>query len=57
MYKYIIERAGDFNWMAVFALITFFFIFTLGAVLAVRSDKKRLDYMAQLPLEDEANHD
>lgn len=56
MYKYIIETAGDFNWMAVFALITFFFIFSLGAVLAIRSDKKRIDYMARMPLEDDIDN-
>ena len=52
MYKYILEGAGNINWMAIFALCTFFFLFITSAILVFRRDKKFLDYMSNLPLED-----
>jgi len=45
MAKYILEGAGSINWMAIFALITFVFVFTLSIV-----DLERLE---NLPLEDD----
>ncbi len=52
MYKYILESAGNINWMALFALITFFFIFTLSAYLIFKKDKKQLKHLEELPLTD-----
>ncbi len=53
MYKYILESAGNINWMAVFSLITFFFIFSLSIYLAFKKDKETLNHVASLPLSDD----
>jgi hypothetical protein len=53
MYKYILERAGEINWMALFALCTFFFIFSLSAYLAFKKDKGELRRVSDLPLLDD----
>jgi len=53
MYKYILETAGNINWMAVFALMTFFFIFSMSVYLAYVKDKKSLQNIANLPLADD----
>lgn len=50
MYKYILESAGNIDWMAVFALLTFFIIFSLSAYLAFKKDKVELDRISALPL-------
>ena len=52
MYKYILEGAGNINWMAILALSTFFFLFVTSAILVFRRDKNFLDHMSNLPLED-----
>ncbi len=52
MYKHILEGAGDINWMAIFALVTFVLIFVIATVTILRSDKAFIDRMANLPLED-----
>ena len=53
MYKYILETAGNINWMALFALCTFFFVFSMSVYLAFVKDKKSLDEVASLPLADD----
>ncbi|MCZ2102307.1 MAG: hypothetical protein LC107_12325 [Chitinophagales bacterium] len=53
MAKYILEGAGSINWMAIFALVTFFFVFTMSVVLVFRKNKKDLDRLKNLPLEDD----
>lgn len=52
MYKYILEGAGNINWMAIFALFTFFFIFITSIVMAFGSNKAFIDKMAHMPLDD-----
>lgn len=52
MYKYILQGAGDINWMALFALLTFVFIFVLSIILVLSSNKNYFTKMAGLPLED-----
>ncbi len=52
MYKYILEGAGNINWMAIFALLTFFFLFTISAVVIFTKRKSWVDHMSHLPLED-----
>jgi hypothetical protein len=52
MYKYILEQAGNINWMAVFSLVTFFFIFGMSVLLALRKDKSFTNKMAAMPLDD-----
>ena len=39
--------------MAVFALLTFFFVFSMSAYLAFVKDAKSLEHAANLPLEDD----
>ena len=38
MYKYILEGAGNINWMAIFALITFFTLFVIMLFAILRRD-------------------
>jgi hypothetical protein len=52
MYKYILEQAGNINWMALFALLTFCFIFGTSIILVLRRNKAHIDHMSSLPLED-----
>ncbi|MCB0659052.1 MAG: hypothetical protein KDC57_23070 [Saprospiraceae bacterium] len=53
MFKYIINHAGNVNWMAILALLTFMTIFVMSVVLIFRKDKKYLDHMAHLPLDED----
>lgn len=53
MYKYILESAGNINWMALFALLTFFIVFSMSIYLAFVKDKKSLQHIADLPLADD----
>jgi len=50
MYKYILETAGNINWMALFALLTFFIVFTMSIYLAVIKNSEELREVANLPL-------
>lgn len=52
MFKYILQTAGNFNWMAIFALITFFTIFIMAVYLAFSTKKEEIKHYASLPLED-----
>jgi uncharacterized membrane protein len=54
MYKYLLETAGNINWMAIFALLTFVFMFIIGSVTILRSKPEYIEKMANMPLED--NH-
>ncbi len=53
MYKYILESAGNINWMAIFALLTFFFIFVISAYAVLVKSKDYSDRMARMPLDEE----
>lgn len=53
MYKYILESAGNINWMAIFALLTFITVFSISAYLAFTKDKGELKHIAELPLSDD----
>lgn len=55
MFKYILEGAGNINWMAIFALVTFFVLFIIGTVTVLRRDNSFIDKMAHLPLDDQAS--
>lgn len=52
MYKYILEQASNINWMALFALITFFIVFSMSIYLAFMKNKTELDKLSNLPLSD-----
>ena len=53
MAKYILEGAGNINWMAIFALLTFVIIFTVSALLAFRKNNPVIKRMENLPLDDD----
>ena len=53
MYKYLLDNAGDLNWMAILPLLIFVLFFTLVVVVTFVRDKKHIDHMAQMPLQDE----
>ena len=57
MYKYILEQAGNINWMALFALLTFMFVFIVSAVLALTKNSKEIKYMSELPLNNDPQED
>ena len=54
MYKYILEQAGDLDWMAIFALLVFFFVFVTSAILVLGKSKSHIDKMANLPLDNDS---
>ena len=53
MYKYILSEAGNINWMALFALLTFMFVFITSAILIFRKNNDFIKKMASLPLEND----
>ena len=54
MAKYILESAQNINWMALFALITFMFVFITSCIMVMRKNNAHIKKMANLPLEDDA---
>ncbi|GLR17184.1 hypothetical protein [Portibacter lacus] len=50
MYKYILEAAGNINWMALFALLTFMIVFIVSAVLILTKNTNTIKHIAELPL-------
>ncbi len=52
MFKYILENAGNINWMAIAALLTFVTIFLVSTVLILKKDPAYIQKMSNLPLED-----
>ncbi len=52
MYKHLLESAGNINWMAIFALITFFTVFVISAITVIRKNPEYINKMSHLPLED-----
>ncbi len=57
MFKYILEGAGNINWMALFALITFFAVFIISIVAVFGKDKAYIEKMSKLPLDDDNTTD
>ncbi|MEM1322535.1 MAG: CcoQ/FixQ family Cbb3-type cytochrome c oxidase assembly chaperone [Bacteroidota bacterium] len=52
MYKYILQGAGDINWMALFALLTFFILFVISLFVVFFRSKSYIHKMSHLPLDD-----
>lgn len=50
MYKYLLEAAGNINWMALFALLTFMFIFVVSAILILTKNSETIKHISELPL-------
>lgn len=58
MYKYILSTAsGDVNWMGLFALVTFFTIFSIVLFQIIFQRKKYNDYMSNLPIDNNSSID
>ncbi|MEZ4909749.1 MAG: hypothetical protein R2774_02690 [Saprospiraceae bacterium] len=53
MGKYILEQSGSYNWMAIFALITFFVVFIVAIFMLLRKNDPLMKHMQSLPLEDD----
>lgn len=52
MYKYILERAGDIDWMAIVPLLIFTTVFVIISIQAITAKKDFIDKMANLPLDE-----
>lgn len=52
MYKYILEQAGDIDFLAIIPLIIFVVFFVGVSLRAIRHDKKFVEKMANMPLDD-----
>ncbi|MEO0731348.1 MAG: hypothetical protein AAFZ52_00820 [Bacteroidota bacterium] len=51
MAKYLLE-AGNFNWLAIFALLTFFCVFALALFLVIGTKRSTYEQIGQQPLVD-----
>jgi hypothetical protein len=51
MYKHILESAGNINWMAIGALITFFTVFVVSVILIFKKDSTYLKTLSEMPLD------
>lgn len=51
MAKYILESAGNINWMALFALVTFMFVFLTAVYMVLMDNKAFVQKMENLPLD------
>lgn len=53
MFKYILERAGDIEWMAIVPLLLFVIFFIVIVWRAMTHKKEFVDRMANMPLQDD----
>jgi len=51
MYKHILQSAGNINWMAIGALLTFFTVFVVSAILVFKKESSYLKRMSEMPLD------
>lgn len=51
MAKYLLESA-NVNWLAIMALLTFFFVFSVALVMVIGRGRKSYEAVAQQPLTD-----
>lgn len=52
MYKYILEKAGDIDWMAILSLLIFTTVFVIITIRALTHKKDFISKMASLPLDE-----
>ena len=52
MFKYILQGAGDINWMAILALVVFFVVFVVGSAWILTRKKDYVEKVSRLPLDD-----
>lgn len=57
MYKYLLESAGDINWMALLPLIIFVVFFTVILIVTILRSKSHMRHMAELPLQDDVKNE
>jgi cytochrome c oxidase cbb3-type subunit IV len=53
MYKFVLQGIENIEIWPIIGLILFLSVFTVGVIYAVTADKKYVDHMQNLPLEDE----
>lgn len=53
MYKYLLESAGDIDWMALLPLLIFIGFFTAVLIVTMLRSKKYIQHMAQLPINED----
>jgi cbb3-type cytochrome oxidase subunit 3 len=53
MYKYILQSVENINWLAMAALVLFFVIFVASTVWIMTKRKGYIEYMSNLPLEED----
>ncbi|MFK8006295.1 MAG: CcoQ/FixQ family Cbb3-type cytochrome c oxidase assembly chaperone [Saprospiraceae bacterium] len=51
MYKYILEKAGDLDWMAIVPLLIFTIVFVIITIRAFTHKKDFINHMANMPLD------
>lgn len=51
MYKHILQSAGNIHWLAIGALLTFFTVFVVSAILVFKKESSYLKRMSEMPLD------
>jgi cytochrome c oxidase cbb3-type subunit IV len=57
MYKFVLQGIENIEVWPIIALILFLSVFTIGVIFAVTADKKYIDHMENLPLDDEGEQE
>lgn len=52
MFKYILQNAGDIQWLALVPLVLFFLVFMGAMIRVMLKNKSHIERMSQLPFED-----
>ncbi len=53
MAKYILENAGDIQWLALMPLVLFFLVFVGALIMTMLKNKTYIDRMSHLPFEED----
>ncbi len=51
MFKYILENAGDIQWLALVPLVLFFLVFVGAMITTMLKNKSYIERMSNLPFE------
>jgi len=52
MYKYLLQSVDGIQWFGIITLLLFFGTFCAAIVRIMLANKKQIDHMSNLPLED-----
>jgi uncharacterized membrane protein YraQ (UPF0718 family) len=52
MYKYLLQSVEGIQWFGIVTLLLFFGTFCAAIIRIMLTNKKQIDYMSNLPLED-----